>query len=76
MLGRRSVRGLAAKATDSEDRGYLTFVGGLPRSAFESAGFERIASFEDPYFAAEPEVVPATALAEHPARFHLVVRWR
>ena len=64
---------LAAKAADSTDRGYLGWVGGLPLPAFESLGFEKLASFEDPYFAAEPEVVPASAVAEHPARFHLVL---
>jgi GNAT superfamily N-acetyltransferase len=63
---------LAAKATDSEDRGYISFVGGLPVSVFESAGFERVASFDDPYFLAAPEAVPAEAVAERPARFHLV----
>jgi len=63
---------LAAKGTDSEDRGYIGWVGGLPASAFESLGFERLASFEDPYFVAEPEAVPAEAVAEHPARFHLM----
>lgn len=63
---------LAAKGTDSEDRGYIGWVGGLPASAFESLGFERLAAFEDPYFVEEPEAVPAEAVAEHPARFHLM----
>jgi hypothetical protein len=64
---------LAAKATDSADRGYIGWVGGLPLSAFETVGFERLASFDDPYFLAEPEVVPPSAVAERPARFHLVL---
>ena len=64
---------LAAKATDSAERSYISWVGGLPLSAFESIGFECLASFDDPYFVAEPEVVPASAVAEHPARFHLVL---
>ena len=65
---------LAAKATDSEDRGYIGFVGGLPLSAFTEAGFERLASYDDPCFLADPGVVPESAVAEHPARFHLVLR--
>jgi GNAT superfamily N-acetyltransferase len=64
---------LAAKGTDSEDRSYIGWVGGLPASAFASLGFERLATFEDPYFVAEPEAVPATAVAVHPARFHLML---
>jgi GNAT superfamily N-acetyltransferase len=64
---------LAAKGTDSEDRAYIGWIGGLPASAFESLGFERVATFEDPYFVAEPEAVPDTAVAEHPARFHLML---
>jgi GNAT superfamily N-acetyltransferase len=64
---------LAAKATDCEDRRYINFVGGLPLSIFESLGFERIATFEDPYFPPAPERHPDLALAEHPERFHLVL---
>jgi hypothetical protein len=64
---------LAAKAADSSDRGYLGWLGGLPLGAFESLGFERRASFDDPYILADPEAVPESAVAEHPARFHLVV---
>ena len=64
---------LAAKATDSEDRGYIGWIGGLPRSAFAALGFQCLATFEDPYLLAEPEAVPESALAEHPARFHLML---
>jgi GNAT superfamily N-acetyltransferase len=64
---------LAAKASDSTDRGYLGWVGGLPLDSFESVGFERQASFDDPYLLAEPEAVPPSAVAERPARFHLVL---
>jgi GNAT superfamily N-acetyltransferase len=66
-------RAVAAKATDSEDRGYLNFVGGLPLSTFESVGFRQIVSFDDPYFPSGPDLNPALAVAEHPARFHLVL---
>ncbi len=63
---------LAVKATDSADRGYIGWIGGLPASTFESVGFERLATFEDPYLLAEPEAVPDSAVAKHPARFHLM----
>jgi GNAT superfamily N-acetyltransferase len=64
---------LAAKATDSSERSYISWVGGLPLSAFESVGFERLASFDDPYFLDEPGTIPASAIARYPARFHLVL---
>jgi GNAT superfamily N-acetyltransferase len=67
---------IAAKATDSADRSYINWVGGLPLGAFESIGFERLLSFEDPYLLAEPNAVPESAVAEHPARFHLVLARR
>ena len=71
---RPEIEALAAKATDSAERSYIGWVGGLPLSAYEELGFTRLATFDDPYFLAEPERVPETAIAEHPARFHLV-RW-
>ncbi len=64
---------LAAKAAVSTERGYLGWIGGLPAPAFESLGFERLASFEDPYFLAGPDVVPPEAAVERPARFHLML---
>jgi GNAT superfamily N-acetyltransferase len=66
-------RALAAKATDSEDRRYINFVGGLPLSTFESVGFRRLASFDDPYFPSGSELDPALAVADQPARFHLAL---
>jgi GNAT superfamily N-acetyltransferase len=64
---------LAAKATDCEERRYINFVGGLPLSIFESLGFERIASFDDPYFPPAAQQGPDLRVAEHPERFHLVL---
>jgi hypothetical protein len=64
---------LAAKAADSCDRGYLGWLGGLSLGAFEALGFEKRASFDDPYILAELEAVPESAVAERPARFHLAV---
>jgi GNAT superfamily N-acetyltransferase len=65
---------VAAKATDSEERSYISWVGNLPLPVFEAHGFERLESFDDPYFLAEPDAVPDSVVAERPARFHLVVR--
>ncbi len=64
---------LAAKATDSEDRAYIGWLGGLPLSVFEAEGFRRVLTFEEPAIIDEPDAVPAEAIAEHPARFHLAV---
>jgi GNAT superfamily N-acetyltransferase len=67
---------LAAKAADTEARAYLNWLGGLALPAFVSLGFERLASFEDPYFddlRERPEVWSGVA---QPARFHLVVLHR
>ena len=64
---------LAAKATDSEARSYIGFVGALPRVAFETLGFECLATFDDPYFIESPENIPSEIEAEHPARFHLML---
>ena len=69
---RPEIKALAAKATDSAERSYIGWVGGLPLSAYEGLGFTRLATFDDPYFLEDG--VPETAIAEHPARFHLV-RW-
>ena len=54
--------------------GYLGWLGGLPLDAFESLGFERRASFDDPYILAEPEAVPESAVAECPAESDPPVR--
>ena len=64
---------LAVKATDSEARSYIGFVGALPRSEFEALGFRTLKTFEDPYFVESPENVPPEAEAEHPSRFHLML---
>ena len=64
---------LAAKATDSEARSYISFVGALPRVEFEALGFECLTTFEDPYFLESPENIPAEVEAQHPARFHLMM---
>ena len=64
---------LAAKAADTEDRGYLGWLGGLPLAIFEDCGFRRLATFDDPYLLAEPSAVPAGVEVPHPARFHLVL---
>lgn len=72
--GRPEIPALAAKATDSAERSYIGWIGGLPLKAFEELGFARLATFDDPYFVAEPQHVRAAGDVEHPARFHLV-RW-
>lgn len=64
---------LAVKATDSEARSYIGFVGALPRVEFETLGFECLATFDDPYFVESPENIPAEVEAEHPERFHLML---
>jgi hypothetical protein len=64
---------LAVKALDSQDRSYMEFVGGLPRGAFESLGFSQLVTFDDPYFMEALDRIPESAVAEHPARFHLMV---
>ena len=64
---------LIAKATDTEDRAYLGWLGGLPITAFTGLGFRALLAYEDPYLRAEPSAVPAEARVEHPARFHLVM---
>ena len=64
---------LAVKATDSEARSYIGFVGALPRVEFETLGFECLATFDDPYFVESPENIPPEAEAEHPERFHLML---
>jgi GNAT superfamily N-acetyltransferase len=64
---------LAAKAAVSAKHGYLNWIGGLPAPAFESLSFERLTSFDDPYFLADPDVVPPEAAVERPARFHLML---
>ena len=63
---------LAVKATDSQARSYISFVGALPRVEFESLGFECLATFDDPYFVESPENIPDDVEAEHPERFHLM----
>jgi len=71
--GSAPFQALAAKAADSEARAYLNWLGGLALPTFNELGFERLASFEDPYLeelAERPEVWSAAA---HPARFHLVL---
>jgi GNAT superfamily N-acetyltransferase len=72
LRGGAPFEALAAKATDCEDRRYLSFVGGLPLPVFESLGFERLASFDDPDFPTDAERNPALAGGDHPGRFHLV----
>ena len=64
---------LAVKATDSEARSYISFVGALPRIEFEALGFRNLETFEDPYFVESPQNVPPEAEAEHPSRFHLML---
>ena len=68
-----TVSAIGVKATDSEDRDYLGWVGGLPRSAFEALGFRHLLSYEDPYFRAEPAAVPAGIAVPAPSRFHLML---
>lgn len=67
---------LAAKAADSEDRGYLGWLGGLPLPLFVAEGFRPLTSFDDPYFLPRPANLPAHVNVPHPARFHLVLRQR
>ena len=64
---------LAVKATDSEARSYIGFVGALPRVEFETLGFECLATFDDPYFVESPQNIPEEVEAEHPERFHLML---
>jgi hypothetical protein len=45
----------------------------LPLPLFDSAGFRRLATFDDPYLVAEPSAVPAHVTVPNPTRFHLVV---
>jgi GNAT superfamily N-acetyltransferase len=64
---------LAVKAGASEDRSYLGYVGVLSRAMLESVGFRCMASYEDPYFAEEPDALPAEIQVDNPARFHLML---
>lgn len=64
---------IAVKATDSEARSYIGFVGALPRIEFETLGFECLTTFDDPYFVESPQNIPAEVEAAHPERFHLML---
>jgi GNAT superfamily N-acetyltransferase len=63
---------VAAKATPTEDRAYLGWLGGLPLSLFRERGFEDLGAFDDPYMRDGAGEIPEHVRSGEPWRFHLV----